>query len=202
MLEKALKYPLEREDKIKTLLIGGALFLLSPLILPIIVLLGYMAKTIQASAKNQKPPSITNFKENLVNGAKLITVILLYLGLILVLAFVGSVAEEINETLGLISFSVLTVFYLGVLVSYPAILKHFSKNMDINDAFRGHEIIKSVFNLQYLKVVLMLLLVSIILTLVQLLVGITIIGILALPSLIFYELVVSAQLIGQIKQQD
>ncbi|MDR9432115.1 MAG: DUF4013 domain-containing protein, partial [Natronomonas sp.] len=87
--DKIATYPMERDDWLKTLLIGGVLLLLGALVVPLFVVYGYLVRTIRESiAGEPKPPAFDGWGELLVDGVQAWIVSLVYLIFPLIVAVV------------------------------------------------------------------------------------------------------------------
>lgn len=104
MLEDALAYPRRDDDWLKTVLIGGAMVLLSFLILPALVVQGYYLRVI-GQGSGDDPPTFTDWGELLVDGLKAFVVILVYgaipfLAGMVIPAFVGTFMLSLGGAAG------------------------------------------------------------------------------------------------------
>ena len=88
MLEDALRYPLNSEDRVATLIIGGLLLVFSFLLIPAFILQGYLLRVLgSAAAGDEAAPSFTDWGGLLVDGLKLLVVSLVY-GLVIAIPFI------------------------------------------------------------------------------------------------------------------
>ncbi|MFB6157101.1 MAG: DUF4013 domain-containing protein [Haloferacaceae archaeon] len=71
MLEDSLEFPLTADDWIQTVVIGGVLSFLGFLVLPAVVIQGYLLRTVRAAAEGDPAPSFTDWGELLVDGLRL-----------------------------------------------------------------------------------------------------------------------------------
>jgi hypothetical protein len=79
-IEEAVTYPMESDDWLKTVLIGGAMLLFSFLLIPAFVAYGYMVRAIQASLEGEsEPPAFGDWGGLIVDGLKLFVIGFLYL---------------------------------------------------------------------------------------------------------------------------
>jgi hypothetical protein len=89
-LEESVTYPMERDDWVTTVLVGGVLILLGFLVVPVFAAYGYVVQTIRGSLSGApEPPAFDDWGRLLVDGVQawLITVVYLF-----VPAVVGAVA--------------------------------------------------------------------------------------------------------------
>lgn len=88
-IERALAYPTASDDWIKTLLIGGALTLLSVLVIPIIPLYGYLVRVLRAGMDEAaEPPAFDDWGTLFVEGLAALVILLVYQLIPFVVAFV------------------------------------------------------------------------------------------------------------------
>lgn len=79
-IEAALRYPMEHDDWVKTVLIGGVLSLFSFLLLPILPVYGYLVRVIrQRLADEPKPPVFDDWGDLFVDGLRALVVIIAYM---------------------------------------------------------------------------------------------------------------------------
>lgn len=120
-IEAALTYPMESDDWLKTVAIGGVMLLFSFLIVPAFVAYGYLARAIRANLDGEpEPPSFGDWETLIVDGVKVMVVGLLYMLIPIVVMFL---------TVGTFFLAVLTgseagaaagfgTLILGMLVSF------------------------------------------------------------------------------------
>ncbi|MFC7071377.1 DUF4013 domain-containing protein [Halobaculum lipolyticum] len=208
MLEDAIRYPLNNDDRLATLIIGGLLVIPGVfLILPIFILQGYLVRVLgSAAAGEESAPSFTDWGGLFVDGLKLLVVQIVY-GLVLLVPFgalffvvVGGSALVTGDAgvaaLGVVGFLVLGLFVLASLVvSYvvPAALTNMAVEGTLGAAFDVGAIRTAALSADYLVgvllgVVLAAVIGSIASPLTALLVGI---------PLLFYAQVVSYYCFGR-----
>lgn len=168
MLEDAIRYPLNSDDRLATLVIGGALLLLSFLILPIFVVQGYLMRVLRSTAGGDTAaPSFTDWGELFVDGLKLVVVSLVY-GIavsipFVVAAVVVGIGGLTGSDAGLAAFGVVGVLLFllatltAILVSYllPAALTNFALEGRIGAAFDFGTIREAALSGKYLIGVLL-----------------------------------------------
>lgn len=155
-LHSILTYPLEREDWLRTVLIGGILTFIGFLIVPLLLVYGYVVRTIRVSLDGDaEPPAFTEWKELLVSGLQAFLISIVYLLIPLVIAGLtaGSAIAAFatgSETgvaigagtmfVGLTVSAVLALFfsYLGV-----GAVVNFARKGEMSAAF-DFEILKTV----------------------------------------------------------
>lgn len=88
-IEDALTYPTESDDWIVTVIIGGVLFLLSILIIPMFLVYGYLIRAIRSSLDGEpEPPTFGDWGELLVDGIQAAVIVFLYMLIPLIVMFV------------------------------------------------------------------------------------------------------------------
>lgn len=173
MLEDALRYPLESDDRVSTLLIGGVLVVLSVLILPAFVVQGYLVRVLRSAATGEtEAPSFTDWGSLFVDGAKLFVVNLVYglvvivpmavLGLVAGFGFAG-VANGNGGSAGVAALGTVTLLLVGLVVllslllAYvlPAAITNFAVQDRLGAAFDFGTIRQVVFTSDYFVGVLL-----------------------------------------------
>ncbi|MFB6281870.1 MAG: DUF4013 domain-containing protein [Haloferacaceae archaeon] len=76
MLADAITFPTTADDWVQTVVIGGVLSLLGVLILPTIVVQGYLVRAVRAGAAGEPAPSFTDWGDLLVDGLRLFVLVL------------------------------------------------------------------------------------------------------------------------------
>ncbi|ELK50823.1 hypothetical protein D320_16325, partial [Haloferax sp. BAB-2207] len=71
MISESLNYLRNGEDWVKTVLIGGVLGLLSVLIVPTFLVIGYLLRVVRATMKgDEEPPVFDDWGEMAIDGVK------------------------------------------------------------------------------------------------------------------------------------
>lgn len=173
MLSDALSFPRRGDDWLPTLLVGGVLTLLGVLILPAIIVQGYLVRVLAAAANNERtPPSFTEWGRLFVDGLKLLVVNIVY-GLLVIVPLVAvlvpvavvsptsPVPVEPGTTptpptpgsgTALVLLAGLLVVLLAALVlSYvlPAALAHFAMEGQLRAAFDIPTILSGALTTEY-----------------------------------------------------
>ena len=213
MLSDALSFPRQSEDWLPTLLVGGILVLLSPLILPALVVQGYLVRVLGQAAENgQTPPSFTDWGGLLVDGLKLLVVNLVYgvvitvpavllLGSLLIAIPSAPVPVEPGSTppapsggsgLGLlVVFALLAVLLLAYLL--PAAFANLAIEGRLGAGFHLRTIAAGAFTTEYASAWLLALFVGFLGSLVGSLLTFVVVGVFVL----FYVQVVLYYLVGR-----
>lgn len=116
MFKEALSYPTEHDDWLITVLIGGVLTFLGFLILPLLLVYGYVVRVIQTTTAGEaRPPVFEDWGPLLVDGAKaaIIGIVYTLIPLVLIGILVAVVAVLDLPT---------ALFVLIVLLSFPLVL--------------------------------------------------------------------------------
>lgn len=94
MFTESLHYLRSSTDPVKTILIGGLLLILSPLLLPVFTVTGYILEVIRrTSSGNDEPPAFEAWVDTTVDGAKASIIAFVYLvAPAIVLAIAGVIA--------------------------------------------------------------------------------------------------------------
>ncbi|MDG5777655.1 DUF4013 domain-containing protein [Haloarculaceae archaeon H-GB2-1] len=152
MLSDALSYPIEGDQWIGRLVVGGLLVLASPLVVPAIVLQGYFVAVIRsATAGESTAPPFEDWERLLVDGLKAVVIALGYalvpaVVLLVVFGLVGfgtSLAaaggSDAGVGIGVVTLLALTglTILLSLVVAYliPAALSRFAIEESLGAAF-------------------------------------------------------------------
>jgi hypothetical protein len=132
------------------LLIGGVMGLLSWLILPGMILLGYMAQIMRnVMAGSDRPlPEWSDFGTLLSDGAKLFVVMLAYFVPYLVLVILGGIFTSIEQVqlLGVLFSCVGYLYALALYVILPAAAGQYVSTNSIGAALQFQEVLALVQN--------------------------------------------------------
>jgi hypothetical protein len=153
MFEAAINYPRNDEENwIRTIAIGSVLVLLSPLIIPTFVLLGYYMRVLRGTMDgDETPPVFDEYGEMLIDGLKAFVVSFVYLlipGLIFGVSVGGVVLGAISggnvgagAILGsLLGFLVSGIVFLVVWYVTPAALANYARTGNIGSGFAFSEL--------------------------------------------------------------
>lgn len=205
MLGEALGFPTNGDDTLKTLVIGAACLVFSFLILPAILLQGYMVRVLgAAAARSETPPSFTDWGEMLVDGLKLLVISIGYFLIPIILYFIallivggGALAGgDIGAGIGLLGGLLFLVTILVMLVAgylLPAAATNFARTDDLGAAFDFGTVTSGAFTADYFVAWLMAVVIGGVLNFVGSLLAIILVGFL----LLFYGQVVTYYLFGR-----
>ncbi len=161
MLDDALRFPRSGDDWLPTLIIGGVLSLLGVLILPGLVVQGYLVRVLRAGARDESAaPSFTEWGELFVDGLKLLVVNLGYaVATVIPVTIVTAVlaagttdAPDPNALLSLVNLGVgLLLLVLSLLVTYvlPAAMANFAIQGRLRAAFDVSTVARGAFTWEY-----------------------------------------------------
>ncbi|PSP44346.1 hypothetical protein BRC63_02595 [Halobacteriales archaeon QH_10_70_21] len=132
-IEDAITYPMESDDWVVTVLIGGAMFLFSFLIIPAFIGYGYVVRAIQANLEGDpEPPSFGDWGGLIVEGLKFVGITLIYLIIPLAVMFltVGTAATAVvtggdagaAAGAGTLVLGLLVSFVLSLVFGYFAVV--------------------------------------------------------------------------------
>lgn len=160
--EQSLRYPTEQDDWLKTLAIGGVLFIFSFLIIPAIVVYGYVITAISETLEGKtEPPVFTDWGGLLRKGVLgwIIGIIYLLVPIIVALVTVGgsigamATGSQAGQALG--AASLLGGLGLSIVLSlvfgYFAVvgLVNFARTDEFTDAFDFTTVKQVALNREY-----------------------------------------------------
>lgn len=222
MLSEALAYPRSGDDPVKTILLGGILSfaLLAIFILPILVVVGYLVRILDATANGRdEAPEFENWGELLVDGVKALVVAFVYylpptalfIAAIVPLAVGGELAGATPDSTILTGAGVLTILLLllsivmWVVMAYVlfAALANFAYHDDLGAAFDIGTIADAAFTTDYFVAAVLAFIVNGVLNLIILLLTLVTFGLFYLlyivigPFINFYVNMVTFRLMGK-----
>ena len=210
MLSDALRYPLEGDGWIRTILIGGLLTILSVLVLPFFFLQGYYVRVLHGVTNSDPvPPKFTDWVDLLVDGLKLfvlnilVTVVLALIQVAIAVAMgSGSTfaetppATEPGTVGGVLGAAGLIVFFGAILVIgyvVPAMVANFGREESLLAAFDVSTVLSGALTREYLIAWIIAVVVGLVLGFVASLLSLLIVGIFGL----FYLQLVTYYLFGR-----
>lgn len=208
MLEDGLGYPV-RDDWIGRVIIGGVLGIFSFLIVPLVVLNGYLYRVLERTIEGDSvPPEFTDWGEMFARGvgvsviaiAYAIVPVLVYVVIVSVFlgagGLVGGDSGGVLAGLGVLSAVLLVPVLLFAYYVIPAAIANYASTGELGAAFDVAAITDVVFTADYLAAVLLPIVVGIVLWMVTVFLAITIVGLLFLPFLQFYGEVAIFRMFG------
>lgn len=147
-LNEAIRYPTHRDEWYRTIIIGGVLSIFSFLIIPILIVYGYLIRVIRARLDGKTtPPVFDEWAELLVDGVKMAIIGIVYLlipalvagltiGGALLAFFTGTETGAAAGMLGLAGGFFLSSI-LAIIFGYVAVaaIVNFARTADIGAAF-------------------------------------------------------------------
>lgn len=196
MLKEALSYPLEADHRLKTIGIGGLLYIIIGLIqlfvprnnrivmiLSIlalytsgIILAGYSFRVFRSAAhEDESVPEFTDWRSLCIDGLKIAIVSIIYMitpMILLSFTIVGSGSTPIARVLYLLSFglSIVFGFFLPVALTNLAVTDH------LRGAFEFRTIINASLTRSYVLAVVIMIVLGTILRIIAMLLTVVIIG--------------------------
>jgi hypothetical protein len=214
MLSDALQYPMNGDDWLPTVIIGGILSILSIFVIPIFLLQGYYVRVLHGAAHGEsEAPEFDEWGDMLVDGLKLFAVnilisiaLLVVIGILFALFGAGSLlagggggAEPGTGAAGLLA----AMGFLGVLVFLammlvfgyiaPAMFANFAREDSIAAAFDVSTIIAGAATSEYLTAWVLAVIVGVVLGSIAGMLTFLIVGI----FVFFYVQVVTYYLFGR-----
>lgn len=209
MLEDGLSYPMQGDSWIGRVVIGGVLLFFGILLIPVIFFQGYLLRVLGSTVRGEaEPPAWEDWGGLFVDGLKSLGVTFVY-GIVPIIVFVGIGGVLIglggaagDSGAGIIAgFGILT-FLLFIPVMFivyylvPAALSNMAVEGSFGAAFDFEMISDVVLSVDYLVAVLMPIIVGVIVNIISFLLGITIIGYLLVPFVVFYGQVAIFRMFG------
>lgn len=213
MLSEALEFPRADDDWLKTVLIGGVLSFLGFLIIPAIIVNGYLLRVLRAGVEGERtPPKFEEWGDLLVDGILLWIVQLVYVGIPAFIMFVVVVSFAVIATVttstgadpsgsalaagGIVTLLVMLAVGLLLLVAaylLPAALANFARTGEFTAAFHLGTVARAAFSVDYFVAMVLVIAVSLVLGFIGGLLVLVLVGIFVL----FYLQVVVFHLFGQ-----
>ena len=208
MLSDALRYPLNGDGWLRTILVGGLLTILSVLVIAAFFLQGYYLRVLRSVANDDpEPPRFDDWVDLFVDGLKLVVVnILVVLALFVVLGLTGIVfgggsllaegaaeAGAVSGVLGAASVGVIAVASLLFTYIAPAMFANFAREDSVAAAFDVSTILSGVITVEYLVAWLLAIAVGVVLGAIASFLSLLVVGVFGL----FYSQVVTYYLFGR-----
>ncbi|GGC42621.1 DUF4013 domain-containing protein [Haloferax sulfurifontis] len=149
MISESLNYLRNGEDWVKTVLIGGVLGLLSILIVPTFLVIGYLLRVVRATMKgDEQPPVFDDWGDMAIDGVKGFAIAFVYAVVPAIIAgvfgfagIVGAAAggsDAAGAVGGIVALvGLLLAFVLGLFAAYliPAALSNYAETDRMGSAF-------------------------------------------------------------------
>ncbi|NUE02394.1 DUF4013 domain-containing protein [Halorubraceae archaeon YAN] len=155
MIQESLQYLRNGDDPLKTVLIGGLLVILSPLLIPLFTLTGYILSVLRRTSNgDDTPPVFAEWVDTTIDGAKAWLVMFVYVvlpGIILTTAgalavvsilSVSALPAELQAFAGILGFgTVALLFLLGTIAALaglyitPAAVANYADTNSIRAGF-------------------------------------------------------------------
>mgnify|MGYP000250607643 FL=1 len=197
MIEDAISFPRNSDDWLTTLLIGAILSIFSFLLVPGLILQGFLLRVARAGANDEvEPPTFGNWIELLVDGVKAFIVAFVY-GILPAMVFVamisvlagGAVFSALSGNAGaaagfgvLIAVVVLVMLPVFLLIGYLTIAAQvrLAVTGDLGAAFQVGTVVRTAFKADFFVGFLLGVIVGIALSIVGSLLVIVLVGLLIL----------------------
>ncbi|MFB6303565.1 MAG: DUF4013 domain-containing protein [Haloferacaceae archaeon] len=203
MLEDSLEFPLTADDWLQTVVIGGVLSFLGFLVLPAVVVQGYLLRVVRAAVEGRDAPSFTDWGELLVDGVRLF-VLQLILALLVVVPFIAvfgaagvfgglTGSRAVAGVVGLLGFLVVGLLVLVVGYFLPAAVANFAIEDSLAAAFDVSTLLDGALTADYAMAWLLALVVGFVGGLAGSALSVVLVGVFVL----FYVQVVTYYLFGR-----
>ncbi|SFK88100.1 Protein of unknown function [Halogranum rubrum] len=164
MITESIEYLRNSEDWVKTFLIGGVLSLLSALVLPTILVVGYLMRVLRGTMRgDEEPPVFDDWGDLAVDGLKGFVIGFVYflipaivVGIAVFLGVAGAIAGGGSDAAGLFGGLVALVgalvgFVLTIFAAYvtPAALANYAETDRMGAAFDFGELRPILFSGKY-----------------------------------------------------
>lgn len=202
--DELIRYPMENEDWVKTILIGGILIFLSFLIIPMFLVYGYLLRAIRGSLDEaSEPPVFEDWGELFIEGLKAWVIGLIYMLIPLivmfvtvgtaVLAFATGTESGAAAGFGSLFFGFGITVILALVFGYVGVagIVNFAKEERFGAAFDFDTLKQVIFHREYAIAFLVAVVVFIVASLVN---AIPFFGWLLSPFVGFYAAIIAADL--------
>lgn len=211
MLEEGISYPAKGDNALGRNVIGGLLVAFSIFIVPGLAHYGYLIRVLRKTAAGDpEPPEFEEWGEMIFDGIKMLVITIVYgivpfaiAGVIVVFGIFGGAAAGDRAGGGIVAgFGLLAflVFFLASLVLFyilPAALANFAREENVGAAFDFDTIGTVLTSSDYVVAWLLPIVVYAVVYAINIVLFITLIGILLVPWVSFYASVVIFQMFGQ-----
>ncbi|MFW6434979.1 MAG: DUF4013 domain-containing protein [Halovenus sp.] len=204
MFKEAILVPLEGERWLGRLLIGGGLLFISFGIVPLWILFGYLVRFIEAVLEEDKefPPSFDYWGLLMHRGGKAFAIFVVYVFVPTVLALIGGaylffapVNDSITPAQARPPLTAAAVLYPVTLYAFPAALLEFARHDRVRAGFSPRRLGRHWFSWKYAWYWLLAVVAVLTIHALAVLVALTAIGVVAIPSILFYSYLVGTYLL-------
>jgi len=208
MLEDGLSYPI-RGDWIGRIVIGGILGLLSVLVIPAFLIVGYLVRVLERTiGGDEVPPEFTDWGELLTKGVIGTIITLAYTVIpVVVYAIVvgvvsgtgGAVGGDVGALVGVVGLLLALAFIPVLFLIYyavPAALSAYAARGELSAAFDPELLKPALLSTEYLVAVLMPIVVAVVMWIATALLAVTVVGLLLVPFVQFYGQVAVFRMFG------
>ena len=211
MITQSIEYLRNSEDWLKTVLIGGVLSLLSALVLPTFLVVGYLLRVLRATMRgDEEPPVFDDWGDLAIDGLKGFVIGFVYFlipGIVVAVAVflgvAGAVAGGGSDAAGVFGGLVALVgalvgFVLTIFAAYitPAALSNYAETDRLGAAFSYGDLKPVLFSGKYATAWLYAFAVIVVAGIVSGLVGATGVGAILSAFITFYALVAAYYIVG------
>lgn len=209
MFEEGIRFPLEGDDAVKRIVIGGLLAIFSFLIVPAFALVGYYVEVGRAGVERaSEPPEFTDWGDLIVKGLVATAIMIVYAIVPAILVMVttgmsiagaaeGGTAGGILGGIGVLGLLVALVALLVVYYAIPAALVNYAIEGSIGAAFEWGTLKPVLLSSDYLVAWLVPFVLSFVLNVVAFILAVTVVGLVLVPFLQFYVYVAVMYLFGR-----
>lgn len=202
-----LNYPRTGDETARTIILGGVLVLLSVLVLPAILLVGYLLRVLRSSAAaDPQPPVLADWRELFVEGLRGTVVSFLYsliplIGIAVALGGVLTITAD-SGALGVVGVLIGGLLWLGLTlgVAYvgPAALANVAERGTVGAGFDWERLSPTLRSEAYASAWLVgLLIVLVAGAIASLLSAVPVLGTIGSAFVVFYALVVAYHAVGR-----
>ncbi len=192
MIGDAISYPTQRDDWLKTILIGGVLSFLSFFIIPAFIIAGYQVRVLRyAATDEQAPPTFGDWGDLIVDGLKVFLIVIAYIFIIETVLFIGLMMESV---VGTVIALVAALLLLVAIYLLPVALTNFALTGSIGAAFDISTITDAGFTSEYFIALVLAIAVGFVFNIVA---SFAMVLLFAGVFVMFYAIIVVCYLIGQ-----
>lgn len=208
MLRDGFSYPV-RGDWIGRIIIGGILGLFSPLVVPAIIIVGYLVRVLEETIGGKEvPPEFDKWGDLLTKGvfgtvilvAYTIVPIIAYTALIaVVFGAGGAIGGDAGGLIGVVGLLLALAFVPVLFLIYyavPAALAAYASRGELGGAFDSALLKPTLFSTDYLVAVLMPIVVAVVTWVITGVLAVTIFGLVLVPFVQFYGQVAVFRMFG------